>query len=64
MSILNVDNEIIVKNKCVYWVELGHKIGSELRKERPAIIWKKFKDENRYFIIPITSSNKNDSTFV
>jgi len=63
-SLLDKNNEIVVKNKCIYWIEFGHNIGCELRKERPAIIWKKFKHDNRYFVIPLTSKVKNKNSYI
>lgn len=63
-EILDKENNPIVKNKCIYWIEFGHNIGVELRKERPAIIWRKFKGDNRFFVIPITSRSKNENTYV
>lgn len=63
-DILDRNNAPVVKNRCVYWIEFGHNIGVELRKERPAIIWRKFKDENRFFVIPLTSKCKNNNTFI
>lgn len=63
-SILDSNNEIIVKNKSIYWAHFGHNIGNEIRKERPVIIWKKFKDSNRYFVIPLTTKDKNSNSYI
>lgn len=56
---INIDNngKLIILNKNIYWAEMGHNIGSELRKLRPVIIWKHCGDLG-YIVIPITSSNK------
>ena len=48
----------------IYWVSMGVNVGSELNKNRPALIWKKRcagTDESNYsyIIIPITSKGKN-----
>lgn len=58
-KILDSKNQIIVKKNCIYWINFGHNIGSEQRKERPAIIWRKFDKQDKYYVIPITSKNKN-----
>lgn len=56
-------HKITVYENGIYWVSLGVNIGSELNKNRPALIWKKReggtnKAAYSYIIIPITSSAK------
>lgn len=53
----------------IYWVSLGVNVGSELNKNRPALIWKKRcngKNESdfSYIIIPITSKEKSKKYYM
>lgn len=47
----------------VFWVNLGYRVGSELRKIRPCIIWKYKKGTNTATIIPLTSNNSKKYFF-
>ena len=38
-------NVFSLKSRCVCWVDFGQNIGSELRKLRPAILWRSSSDK-------------------
>ena len=44
----------------IYWVNFGVGIGSELRKLRPAILWRSTKSKNLWTMIPLTTKKRND----
>lgn len=53
-KLLDGDGNVMIKSKAVYWVDFGHNIGSEQRKMRPAIIWKRFGCHD-FICIPIST---------
>ena len=52
-----------LKVGAIYWVDLGYNIGSELRKLRPAILWRSSSDKSMWTAIPLTSKHKNDNYY-
>ena len=52
-----------IKQGSIYWVNFGINIGSELRKLRPAILWRKTKDKKVCTMIPLTTKGRNDSYY-
>lgn len=59
----SVNNKINLKVGAIYWVDLGYNIGSELRKLRPAILWRSSSDKSMWTAIPLTSKHKNDNYY-
>ena len=60
----NVDNTIInLKVGAIYWVDLGYNVGSELRKLRPAILWRSASNKKMWTAIPLTSKHKDDNYY-
>ena len=55
-------NEKIIQN-AIYWVNFGVGIGSELRKLRPAILWRPSGDKKMWTMIPLTTKRKNDEYY-
>ena len=52
-----------LKVGAICWVNLGYNIGNELRKLRPAILWRSSSNKNMWTIIPLTSKHKNDNYY-
>lgn len=44
-------------------VDLGYNIGNELRKLRPAILWRSSSNKKMWTIIPLTSKHKDDNYY-
>lgn len=49
--------------KGIYWVDFGFGVGSELRKLRPAILWRPTKDKNLWTMIPLTTKRRSDAYY-
>ena len=47
----------------VYWVYFGVGVGSELRKLRPAILWRTTSDKNTWTMIPLTTKKRSDKYY-
>ena len=60
----SVDNKINLKVGAIYWVDLGYNIGSELRKLRPAILWRSASNKKMWTAIPLTSKHKDDNYYL
>ena len=52
-----------LKPGCVCWVNFGQNIGSELRKLRPAILWRSSADRKMWTVIPLSSKCYNDKYY-
>lgn len=52
--------DIELKVGAICWVDLGYNVGNELRKLRPAILWRSSSDKKMWTVIPLTSKHKND----
>lgn len=52
-----------IKQNAVYWVNFGYGVGSELRKLRPAIVWRISKDRRMCTVIPLTTKNLSDKYY-
>lgn len=52
-----------LKVGAIYWVDLGYNIGSELRKLRPAILWRSASNKKMWTAIPLTSKHKDDNYY-
>ena len=49
--------------KAIYWVDFGIGIGSELRKLRPAILWRPTSDKKLWTMIPLTTKKRADKYY-
>ena len=49
--------------KAIYWVNFGIGIGSELRKLRPAILWRPTNDKKLWTMIPLTTKKRSDKYY-
>lgn len=52
-----------LKQGAIYWVDFGQNIGSELRKLRPAILWRSSADKKMWTVIPLSSKCYNDKYY-
>lgn len=59
----NNDDTTSLKVGAIYWVDLGYNIGSELRKLRPAILWRSASNKKMWTAIPLTSKHKDDNYY-
>lgn len=59
----NTDDTTSLKVGAIYWVDLGYNIGSELRKLRPAILWRSASNKKMWTAIPLTSKHKEDNYY-
>jgi len=57
------NNKIDLKVGAICWVNLGYNIGNELRKLRPAILWRSSSNKKMWTIIPLTSKHKDDNYY-
>lgn len=57
------NNTIDLKVGAICWVDLGYNIGNELRKLRPAILWRSSTNKKMWTIIPLTSKHKEDNYY-
>lgn len=58
----NYDTSIL-KPSSIYWVDFGQNVGSELRKLRPAILWRSSSDKKMWTVIPLSSKCYNDKYY-
>ena len=59
----NTNDTANLKVGAIYWVDLGYNIGSELRKLRPAILWRSASNKKMWTAIPLTSKHKDDNYY-
>ncbi len=52
-----------LKVGAICWVDLGYNVGNELRKLRPAILWRSSSNKKMWTAIPLTSKHKNDNYY-
>ena len=57
------NNEIDLKVGAICWGDLGYNVGNELRKLRPAILWRSSSNKKMWTIIPLTSKHKEDNYY-
>ena len=55
----DVEEDKLIQN-AIYWGDFGIGIGSELRKLRPAILWRATADRRLWTIIPLTTKKRKD----
>ena len=53
----------ILKPGSICWVDFGQSVGSELRKLRPAILWRSSSDKKMWTVIPLSSKCYNDKYY-
>lgn len=58
----DVENDKLIQN-AIYWVDFGIGVGSELRKLRPAILWRSTTDKNLWTMIPLTTKRRSDKYY-
>lgn len=56
-------NKYSYHNFDICWIDFGYNIGNELRKLRPAILWRYSNDKEMWTVIPITSKRESDKYF-
>ena len=64
-SLLN-NNDIEISNlnsNSICWVDFGQNVGSEIRKLRPAILWRSSSDKKMWTVIPLSSKCYNDKYY-
>ncbi len=47
----------------IVWIDFGYNVGSELRKLRPAILWKASGDKKVWNVIPLSTKCSNDNYY-
>lgn len=52
-----------IKQNGIYWINMGYNVGSELRKLRPAILWRSTADKKTWTMIPLTTKKRNDNYY-
>ncbi len=57
---INISN---LKSGSICWVDFGQNIGSELRKLRPAILWRSSSDKKMWTVIPLSSKCYQDKYY-
>lgn len=60
------DNNIKISNlnsNSICWVDFGQNVGSEIRKLRPAILWRSSSDKKMWTVIPLSSKCYNDKYY-
>lgn len=64
LNLINKEYNITnLKVGAICWIELGYNVGNELRKLRPAILWRSSSNKKMWTIIPLTSKHKNDNYY-
>ena len=54
LELINKDSDITnLKVGAICWVDLGYNVGIELRKLRPAILWRSSSNKKMWTAIPI-----------
>lgn len=56
----NNNQKLNLKVGAICWIDLGYNIGNELRKLRPAILWRSSSNKEMWTAIPLTSKRKGD----
>ena len=55
----DIENDKLKQN-AIYWVDFGIGVGSELRKLRPAILWRPASHKTMWTMIPLTTKRRSD----
>ena len=64
LELINKDSNITnLKVGAICWVDLGYNVGNELRKLRPAILWRSSSNKKMWTAIPLTSKHRDDSYY-
>ncbi len=65
LKLINKSNDNITNLKvgAICWIDLGYNIGNELRKLRPAILWRSSSNKRMWTAIPLTSKHRDDNYY-
>ena len=67
LNLIHLDNQDLKKehyhNYDICWIDFGYNIGNELRKLRPAILWRYSSSKEMWTVLPLTSKRDNDKYF-
>lgn len=64
LELINKDTDITnLKVGAICWVDLGYNVGNELRKLRPAILWRSSSNKKMWTAIPLTTKHKDDNYY-
>ena len=67
LKLTKKDFNLILQDKliqnAIYWVDFGIGIGSELRKLRPAILWRPTSYKKLWTMIPLTTKRRTDKYY-
>ena len=55
----DIEADKLIQN-AIYWVDFGIGVGSELRKLRPAILWRPASHKTMWTMIPLTTKRRSD----
>ena len=55
----DIEEYNLIQN-AIYWVDFGIGVGSELRKLRPAILWRPASHKTMWTMIPLTTKRRSD----
>ena len=58
----DIESDKLIQN-AIYWVDFGIGVGSELRKIRPAILWRPTSDKRLWTMIPLTTKRRADKYY-
>jgi len=63
--LLNTNDKNIfnLKSGSICWVDFGQNVGSELRKLRPAILWRSSSDKKMWTVIPLSTKCYQDKYY-
>ncbi len=65
LKLIKKSSDIVnnIRVGAICWVDLGYNIGNELRKLRPAILWRSSSNKKMWTAIPLTSKHKKDNYY-
>jgi len=58
----DIESDNLIQN-AIYWVDFGIGVGSEMRKLRPAILWRPTGDGKIWTMIPLTTKRRMDKYY-
>ncbi len=62
INLKDIETDKLIQN-AIYWVNFGVGVGSELRKLRPAILWRPTSDKKLWTMIPLTTKRRLDKYY-
>lgn len=65
LELINKESDDIINLKvgAICWIDFGYNVGNELRKLRPAILWRSSSNKKMWTVIPLTSKHKDDNYY-